>query len=264
MIILSRKVLFIWIILLYTNFLIDITNSHHVIFESIRQMAGAISYQHAKLTLNLSSVFYQFEKYESSLQILKQNLTDTPAPELPGQNFIGNPNSINSIIKDARRLNLDTIQLHITESEDLSGLVDSLRNILPEIGELKSSQPQHLRYGRSASFDSVKRKVSKVKKFASVISTASKIVGAFSSGVSGVMGLLTLPFGIFGTYMGLYNKDQINLVRKELYTVIESHNRLVELVQVQEETILSITAQAEDLTSVLHLTVLQNPGYTSA
>ncbi len=75
------------------------------------------------------------------------------------------------------------------------------------------------------------------------------------------MGILTLPFGVFGTYMGLYNKD---LVRKELYTVIDSHNHLVELVQAQEETISTITAQVEDLTLVLHFTVLQNPGYTSA
>ena len=67
-------------------------------------MAGAISYQHAKLTLNLSSIFYQFEKYESSLQALKQNLTDTPAPEIPGRNFVGNPNNINSIISGSGSL----------------------------------------------------------------------------------------------------------------------------------------------------------------
>jgi len=263
MIILSRKMLFIWTILIYTNHLIDLTDSQHVIFESVGQMAGAISYQHAKLTLNLSSIFHQFEKYESSLQVLKQNLSATPAPEIPGRNFVGNPNSVNNIIKDARRLNLDTIQLHINESEDLSDLVDTLRNILPEVGDPKAASPQHLRAGRSAAFDSIKKKASKIKKFASIVSTASKIAGAFSSGVSGVMGLLSLPFGIFGTYMGLYNKDQINLVRKDLYTVIDSHNRLVELVQSQEETISTITAQVDDLTTILHLTILQNPGYTS-
>jgi hypothetical protein len=56
--------LFIWTILIYTNHLIDLTDSQHVIFESVGQMAGAISYQHAKLTLNLSSIFHQFEKYQ--------------------------------------------------------------------------------------------------------------------------------------------------------------------------------------------------------
>ena len=254
--ILSSNMLILWSLLFYAHDLIDLANSQHVIFESVGQMAGAISYQHAKLTLNLSSIFHQFERYEDSLQVLKRNLSATPAPENPVW-------AVNSIIKDARRLNLETIQLHIDESEDLSDLVDTLRNILPEVGNPNTMSPQHHRSGRSADFDSIKKKASKIKKYASIISTASKIAGAFSSGVSGVMGLLSLPFGIFGTYMGLYNKEQINLVRKDLYTVINNHNRLVELVQAQEETISTITAQVEALTSALHLTVLQNPGYTS-
>ena len=254
--ILSSNMLILWSLLFYAHDLIDLANSQHVIFESVGQMAGAISYQHAKLTLNLSSIFHQFERYEDSLQVLKRNLSATPAPENPVW-------SVNSIIKDARRLNLETIQLHIDESEDLSDLVDTLRNILPEVGNPNTMSPQHHRSGRSADFDSIKKKASKIKKYASIISTASKIAGAFSSGVSGVMGLLALPFGVFGTYMGLYNKEQINLVRKDLYTVINNHNRLVELVQAQEETISTITAQVEALTSALHLTVLQNPGYTS-
>ena len=38
-------------------------------------MAGALSYQHVKLTLNLSSLFNQYEKYEVSLQDLYTNLS---------------------------------------------------------------------------------------------------------------------------------------------------------------------------------------------
>jgi hypothetical protein len=94
--------LILWTLLIYTHDLIDLADSQQVIFESVGQMTGAISYQHAKLTLNLSSIFHQFEKYEDSLQVLKQNLSATPAPE----NLVW---TINSIIKDARRLNLETI-----------------------------------------------------------------------------------------------------------------------------------------------------------
>jgi hypothetical protein len=36
------------------------------------------------------------------------------------------------------------IQVHIDESEYLSDLVDTLRNILPEIGDSKTALPQHL------------------------------------------------------------------------------------------------------------------------
>jgi hypothetical protein len=76
-----------------------------------------------------------------------------------------------------------------------------------------------------------------------------------------VFNFLGLPFGIFGTYMGLYNNNQIDHVRKELYNVINYHNQLVEVVQLQELAISTITADIQELTAVLHLTILQNPGY---
>jgi hypothetical protein len=56
---------------------------------------------------------------------------------------------------------------------------------------------------------------------------------------------------------------QIDQVRKELYTIIASHNHLVEVVELQEQAISTITAKIQDLTAVLHLTILQNPGYTT-
>jgi hypothetical protein len=69
-----------------------------------------------------------------------------------------------------------------------------------------------------------------------------------------VFNFLGLPFGIFGTYMGLYNNNQIDHVRKELYNVINYHNQLVEVVQLQELAISTITADIQELTAVLHLT----------
>jgi hypothetical protein len=63
--------------------------------------------------------------------------------------------------------------------------------------------------------------------------------------------------------MGLYNNAQIDQVWKELYTIIDSHNCLVEVVELQEQAISTITAEIQDLTAVLHLTILQNPGYTT-
>ena len=61
--------------------------------------------------------------------------------------------------------------------------------------------------------------------------------------------------------MGLYNNNQIDHVRKELYNVINYHNQLVEVVQLQELAISTITADIQELTAVLHLCILQNPGY---
>jgi hypothetical protein len=63
--------------------------------------------------------------------------------------------------------------------------------------------------------------------------------------------------------MGLYNNAQIDQVQKELYTIIDSHNRLVEVVELQDQAISTIATEIQDLTAVLHLTILQNPSYTT-
>ncbi len=69
-----------------------------------------------------------------------------------------------------------------------------------------------------------------------------------------------LPFGIFGT---LYNNYQIDQEWKELCNVINSHSWLVKVVELQEQAISTITAKIQELTAILHLTILQNPGYTT-
>jgi len=262
MILLSRPFLMVWILLLFSEFLL-ITDSQHVIFESIGQMAGAISYQHAKLTLNLSSIFNQFEKYESALDALKVNLSAPVTLRLRDKDratFVGEPEiTIGSIVRDVRRMNLETITLHQEEVAEMSELIDTLRNILPEVGEAPDSVPP-IRAGRSADFKKAKKRVSTIGK---IFSAASKVAGIFSGGATSVFNFLGLPFGIFGTYMGLYNNAQIDQVRKELYTVIDSHNRLVEVVELQDQAISTIAAEIQDLTAVLHLTILQNPGYTT-
>jgi hypothetical protein len=60
--------------------------------------------------------------------------------------------------------------------------------------------------------------------------------------------------------MGLYNNAQIDQVRKELYTLIDSHNRLVEVVELQDQAISTIAAEIQDLTAVLHLNHLTKSG----
>jgi hypothetical protein len=107
----------VWILLLFSEFLL-ITDSQHVIFESIGQMAGAISYQHAKLTLNLSSIFTQFQRYESALEALKVNLSAPVTLRIRDKDratFVGEPEiTIGSIVRDVRRMNLETIYLDLT------------------------------------------------------------------------------------------------------------------------------------------------------
>jgi hypothetical protein len=123
MILLSRPFLMVWILLLFFEFLL-ITDSQHVIFESIGRMAGAISYQHAKLTQNLSSIFTQFQRYELALDALKVNLSAPVTLRLRDKDratFNGEPEiTIGSIVRDVRRMNLETITLHQEEVAEMS------------------------------------------------------------------------------------------------------------------------------------------------
>jgi hypothetical protein len=63
--------------------------------------------------------------------------------------------------------------------------------------------------------------------------------------------------------MELYNNAQIDQVWKELYTIIDSHNCLAEVVELKDQAMSTIAAKIQDLTAVLQLTILQNPGYTT-
>ena len=163
------------------------------------------------------------------------------------------------MVRDVRRMNLETITLHQEEVAEMSELIDTLRNILPEVGEPPDSVPP-IRAGRSADFKKARKWVATIGK---IFSAASKVAGIFSGGAASIFNFLGLPFGIFGTYMGLYNNAQIDQVQKELYTIIDSHNCLVKVVKLQEQAISSITDEIQDLTAVLHLTILHNPGYTT-
>ena len=236
------------------------TVSQHVIFENIGQMAGALSYQHARLTLNLSSIFSQYESYQNSLETLYLNLSQVPPIKI--QHNSDFKVGVGIIIRDSQRLNLETIQLHRNEAQDIGEQIETMRLILPEVAAHGSSDPIQLRTGRSTDLKMKLKKTSRIIKGAKIVGkVVSSLIGGTSSGF---MNLLGLPFGIFGTFMGLYNKAQIDQVRRELYKTINAHNRLVEISQQQDEHIQLLDEQLLDLASVLHLVILQNPGYTSA
>lgn len=230
----------------------------HVIFENIGQMAGALSYQHAKLTLNLSSIFLQYERYDSSLHNLFHNISHSDPHDILHNNSFRY--SLSKTLRESRQINIETIKLHINEAQDLGEMVATLQHILPEVAQPEPPQAAPVRHGRSFDFNKMKKKVSMASKGINII---SKAVSMASGGLN-FSSLLGLPFGIFATFMGLYNGAQINQLRKELYRTIEAHNRLVEVVDQQEHHLEIIDAQLLDLANVLHFTVMQNPGYTSA
>jgi len=233
------------LVFFYQCFLnIEVTDGHHVIFENIGQMAGAISYQHVKLTLNLSSI------------VAQHNLVHTQLTELL-QNFVSNPPGIlyekNSWIKRGHSNAIQILRLQLIDSEefrkDLSSLYMSLpvpQNGLDDI-ELRQ-----------------RRSIAKILKFTKkaipVIRFANKVLQVTKFGTSAV----SLPFGIFGTFMGLYTTGQVNKLRRELYDVVAAHNRLVEVVQTHDKEIVELQQNVDDIKAYLTYSTELDIAHTSA
>ena len=215
--------------------------SHHVIFENIGQMAGALSYQHVKLTLNFSSIENQFIHYEAALQKL---YTDTMArPEGPTEYAPARTTAL--IFNDNKAMNLKVIELYRKEAIELQAAVNNFRDSLPEVSSGPRSKRSILDTGRK-------------------IYKAAKTVSGIVQGVSSLFRAASLPFGILGTFIGLFQAHQIDNLRKELHETIEAHNRLVEVVQEQITFVQKIEKDVVDLGTVLRVAVLHNPGVTAA
>ena len=112
--------------LLYFYYFLDSqVNAHHVIFENIGQMAGAISYQHVRFTLNLSSIVNQQNLVHTALKDLLSNLTRNPPPTSSSGSSKWLTRSYNNAVQ--------IVRFHLLESEQFREDLSSLYLSLPVI-----------------------------------------------------------------------------------------------------------------------------------
>jgi hypothetical protein len=66
---------------LHTLFLFSLTfptaRTHHVVFEEIGEMAGALSYIHVVVPVNISGLLKSIGDFRSKIVVLKTNYPDT-------------------------------------------------------------------------------------------------------------------------------------------------------------------------------------------
>ena len=78
------------------------------------------------------------------------------------------------------------------------------------------------------------------------------------------LGFLAPALGAFGTFMGIFNKAQIDKLQVEMQDVRTKHNRLVEVVADQDHHIQQINATIDGLLGVLNILAIHDPAITSA
>ena len=204
--------------------------ANHVIFESIGQMAGAITYLHAHLTINLTSIFSQVELYHQKLQTFRSTLGPPPTDRW-GTHYY------EPQLFDIRQLHFQQLIRVIEEhtllvNQTISKLI-AIQHMMPPPQSEKSSiiddSPGLVDQDfmvNDAPSSTTSNPFQGPLKFVQAIPRSSKLLP-----------FLPLALGAVGTFMGLFNTAQISRLSKELQLTRESHNKLVEVVQNQGKAI---------------------------
>lgn len=204
---------------------------HHVVFEQIGELAGALSHIHVKLTLNLSSIHLNLQQYNQSLHDLSARFKKMK----PTQNFdkldsdyeakYYYQHNIRKMVQNFHRQHESLIKNYITDSARFFSRFGSLLASLP-VKSARSDPTFH-------------RFELRKKRFAPAV-----------------------PLGILGTFMGLYSTYQVEVLKSELHGALEAHNRLVDVVQKQGDDMALINNTISQLMVHIEQMSASNPAYT--
>ena len=127
------------IVSLYTIFLFLYTlptlNAHHVVFEEIGQMAGALSYIHAVVPINISGLLKSVADFRSSIIALKTNYADTAiySKRLEAYGGINVNGPGKHLLLHFRRQISGLMDLLIKDADVIHTTVLSLKSSLPQV-----------------------------------------------------------------------------------------------------------------------------------
>jgi hypothetical protein len=218
------------------------SETHHVIFEGIGQMAGAVTYLHAKLTINLTAIEDHIQIYQRKLQEFKNNIPPPPADQQ--QSHYYEPR-----LFDLRQLHykqlIKVLEEHGQRTREVAKQVNSIRTMMPPvvteqsrvIDDRTAFAPQ---VTPGMMNDEAKSKTST----SDVINDAYKVINLgsqFLPRASKLLPFLPLALGAVGTFMGLFSQAQISNLAKELRLTQDNHNKLVEVVQSQQKAVQELT-----------------------
>jgi hypothetical protein len=111
--------------------------THHVVFEEIGEMAGALSYIHVVIPINISGLLHSINNFRAKVVILKSNYVDHKkfANRL---DYFGGWSATNhtkhALIHFRQQLS-GLMDLMITDADNLQSGIISLRNSLPQVVE---------------------------------------------------------------------------------------------------------------------------------
>ena len=200
--------------------------AHHVIFEQIGELAGALSYMHVQLTLNLTAIDQEIDVYEECLNTLRDNVEAQGYLHYKKVDFnLWYQQNLMELLKQQKIQHLAIIDDFHRRSYRFRARLDGLRWSLPQARSRHLHTPEFL----------VKKK-----------RVAPAMIG----------------LGVIGTFMGLYTQYQLTQLRNELHNTVQKHNRLVTVVERNRIDIRRINQTIEEIIVALTATALSGPAIT--
>jgi hypothetical protein len=185
---------------LCTIFLFSLTlpgaNSHHVVFEEIGQMAGALSYIHVVVPVNISGLLNSVADFRSKIIALKTMYADTAIlsrrlEEYGGMNVNG-PGK--HLLLHFRCQLTGLMDLLIKDADVICTTVLSLKSSLPQVHNKNDNREKR--------------------------SSAGLIVGS------------TILSGVFGTLMGWFTHIRLTNLQEQINEVKNEQHRLLQIQRV--------------------------------
>ena len=127
------------------------TSTHHIVFEEIGEMAGALSYIHAVIPVNISGLDRAANTFRSQITDLRRNyqiaqtkIDKTITESAHRQQLVRD-------LKYQRQIQEGILQTSEAEADNLLALLDNLKGTLPRVNEaptLAMDDPHNFRIKR--------------------------------------------------------------------------------------------------------------------
>jgi hypothetical protein len=133
---------------LYTLFLFSCSftpaQTHHVVFEEIGEMAGALSYIHVVIPINISGLLHSIDNFHGKVVALKTQYIDKVkyANHLDKYGGANTNDPAKHVLFHFRQQLSRLMDLMITDADILQSSITSLRTSLPRVEEPPSRPNQ--------------------------------------------------------------------------------------------------------------------------
>ena len=211
------------------------TDSSYVIFEDIGAMANSVNYINVKITVNLSSILDQHDHYVKALTELEASIEPiyTRQDDDTGKYYY--EQNIKWLYNITYHQTLKVLNLHLKEAQEIKNKIIGLQQILPQA----PPEEDHHIHKRTASFLPTDQSNAKYR------------------GKRAVLPFIGVALGIYGTYMGWHNQQQIEYLLSE-------RNKIIEVQQLHTTQILELGRNIDALTQYLSIQTALNPGLLDA